>query len=148
MEQNYTSAVFTDVAFLNETHGWVVGQWTSASSGNGIVMYTSDGGVTWTTQEAAAIGTDDYNAVWFSDSDHGYAVADSGVVVKTDDGGTTWGAVTAITGTPNVLSVYVFDEDNVIVGDNGGDRNIGMGLNLCVQTRFLAHHAILVEKNL
>lgn len=87
----------------------------------GYIVFSSDGGVTWTMQEEANIGTDDYNAVHFSDTNHGYAVADSGVVVKTDNGGETWKAVTAITGTPNVLCVYVFDEDNVIVGDNGGD---------------------------
>ena len=50
MEQNYTDAVFGDVAFLNATHGWVVGQWTEGSSGNGIVMHTTDAGETWETQ--------------------------------------------------------------------------------------------------
>lgn len=82
------------------------------------ILFSSDGGATWTQQYTNA---NSFNAIHFSDYEHGYAVADSGVVVKTDNGGETWQAVTAITGTPNVLSVYVFDEDNVIVGDNGGD---------------------------
>jgi LPXTG-motif cell wall-anchored protein len=50
MNQNYTDAVFTDVAFLNETHGWVVGYWTGSGMGNGIILHTSDAGETWQTQ--------------------------------------------------------------------------------------------------
>lgn len=50
MNQNYTDALFYDVSFLNETHGWVVGQWAEEGSGNGIIMHTSDAGETWQTQ--------------------------------------------------------------------------------------------------
>jgi len=50
LSQGYSDAVFNDVAFLNATHGWVVGQWTEGMSGNGVVLHTVDGGDTWETQ--------------------------------------------------------------------------------------------------
>lgn len=50
MEQNYTEALFSDVAFFNASHGWIVGQWTEGSLGNGIIIHTSDAGATWQTQ--------------------------------------------------------------------------------------------------
>lgn len=99
---------------LDTKHIWLV-------LTSGYIVFSSDGGVTWTTQDAGTVTTEDYNAVHFANNNVGYAVADNGIVVKTDDGGDIWSAVTAITGTPDVLSVYTFDEDNVIVGDNGGD---------------------------
>ena len=82
------------------------------------ILFSSDGGVTWSQQYTNA---NSFNAVHFATKDVGFAVAESGVVVKTDDGGNTWSTVTAITGTPSVQCVFVFDEDNVIVGDDGGD---------------------------
>lgn len=93
--------------------------WLVLSSG--YIVFSSDGGVTWSTQDAGTATTEDYNAVHFASKDVGFAVAANGIVVKTDDGGNTWTTVTAITGTPSVQCVFVFDEDNVIVGDDGGD---------------------------
>ncbi|MHA2096935.1 MAG: WD40/YVTN/BNR-like repeat-containing protein, partial [Candidatus Hodarchaeales archaeon] len=40
---------FNDIDFLNRTHGWIVGQNSSGSSG-GIVLHTSDGGISWNLQ--------------------------------------------------------------------------------------------------
>ena len=99
---------------LDAKHIWLV-------LTGGYIVFSSNGGVTWTTQDAGVLTTGDYNAVHFANANSGYAVADSGVVVKTDDGGSTWSAATAISGTPDVLCVHAFDQDNVIVGDNGGD---------------------------
>ena len=87
----------------------------------GYIVFSSNGGATWTVQQdGTGVTSEDFNAVHFADFDHGYAVADTGVVVKTDDGGETWEAVTAIDSTPDVLSVWTFDEDNVMVGDADG----------------------------
>ena len=99
---------------LDPKHIWLV-------STGGYIFFSSDGGVTWTAQDEGTVTTQNYNAVKFANSDDGFAVADSGIVVRTIDGGTTWTAVTAITATPNVLSLFVFDKDNVVVGDANGD---------------------------
>ena len=50
MDQNYTDALFYDVSFFNETHGWVIGQWVEGSVGYGLVLHTLDAGLTWQTQ--------------------------------------------------------------------------------------------------
>jgi len=117
MQQEYTEAVFSDVAFLNETHGWVVGQWTEGSSGNGIVMHTNDAGETWETQlkngteqRYFSIDIFDKNSIWvtargglYHSSDCGetwekYVVADTGSLLSTVefvDEDTGWTATNA-----------------------------------------------------
>ena len=99
---------------LDAKHIWLV-------STDGYIFFSANGGISWTTQDAGLVTAGDYSAIHFANANDGFAVAASGVVVKTDDGGTTWVTVTAITGTPTVVSVYTFDENNVMVGDNGGD---------------------------
>jgi len=42
-------ATFRDVAFLNATHGWVVGQ-KEVGLGGGIILYTNDSGDSWQLQ--------------------------------------------------------------------------------------------------
>jgi len=89
MGQNYTDAVFTDVAFLNETHGWVVGQWTDVSSGNGIVMYTNDAGVTWETQMKNDTVYKRYSRVDVLNEDSVWVSA-SGALYHSTNCGETW----------------------------------------------------------
>jgi hypothetical protein len=42
-------ATLRDVAFLNSTHGWVVGQ-NKTGLRNGIILYTNDSGDSWQLQ--------------------------------------------------------------------------------------------------
>ncbi len=46
-------AIMSDIAFFNDTHGWVVGQ-NESGLGNGIILHTIDGGKTWNQQLANA----------------------------------------------------------------------------------------------
>lgn len=89
MDQNYTDAAFSDVAFLNETHGWIVGQWTDVSSGNGIVMYTKDAGVTWVTQLKNDSVYIRYSRVDVLNEDSVWVTA-SGALYHSTDCGETW----------------------------------------------------------
>lgn len=86
----------------------------------GYIFFSEDGGLTWTNQDDGTVTAEDYHAVNFANHNDGFAVADNGIVVRTIDGGETWAAVTAITATPNVLCVFTFDKDNVVVGDVSG----------------------------
>jgi photosystem II stability/assembly factor-like uncharacterized protein len=43
----------SDIAFFNATHGWAVGQ-SEVGLGNGIILHTTDGGMTWSLQLANA----------------------------------------------------------------------------------------------
>lgn len=99
---------------LDQKHIWLV-------STGGYIFFSSDGGLNWTNQSAGGVTVQNYNAVMFANENDGFAVAALGVVARTIDGGDTWDAVTTITGTPSVLCVYVFDKDNVIVGDSAGE---------------------------
>jgi photosystem II stability/assembly factor-like uncharacterized protein len=54
----------------------------------GIVVYSDDGGLTWT--QAAVPVSVTLTAVRFADPQRGFAVGHSGVVLVTTDGGTTW----------------------------------------------------------
>lgn len=82
----------TDVFFLNADTGWMAGCGYSNDVSYGLIMNTTDGGASWTTQDSS----DTYlNAIQFTDKDHGWAVGwrDSeyyGAVHYTSDGGNSW----------------------------------------------------------
>jgi photosystem II stability/assembly factor-like uncharacterized protein len=92
----------TDIQFLDQSTGWLVGQ-------RGSIYKTTDGGRTWNSQkselepgEGSAVdlvgeGSKKFNmsAVSFSDANNGYAVAinddrDEGRVLGTSNSGTAW----------------------------------------------------------
>lgn len=72
-----------DVRFVDANTGWVVG--------DGGIWKTSNGGGTWTSQEATTM-----TAVAFVDPLHGWAAGKS--VMRTVDGGDTWAAVATAPG--------------------------------------------------
>lgn len=109
MSQNYTDAVFTDVAFLNETHGWVVGQWTDGSSGNGIVMHTNDAGVTWETQLKNDTVYQRYSRVDVLNEDSVWVTA-QGALYHSSDCGETWEKHIVYDGSSLMLFVKFIDE--------------------------------------
>jgi photosystem II stability/assembly factor-like uncharacterized protein len=90
------------VAFSDATHGWAVGEDTdSSNSGEGLrILVTSDGGATWTAQDAGIASKGALCSVTFVDTKHGWAVGgnvsgvDPGdaVILATSDGGATWKA--------------------------------------------------------
>ncbi|NNK00566.1 MAG: hypothetical protein HKP58_09145 [Desulfatitalea sp.] len=69
------------VSFANSDKGWACGRW-------GTIIYTEDGGTSWTYQKS----TTDYtlSSISFTDERHGWAVGDGGTIVHTQDGGRTW----------------------------------------------------------
>ncbi len=88
-----------------------------ATSYNGTILKTTDGGITWTAQSS---GTYDYLiSVFFTDTNTGYAVGDGGTILKTTNGGTDW--IVQTSGTTNgLMSVYFTDANTgYAVGYNG-----------------------------
>ena len=82
------------VSFADALHGWAVGM-------NGVILATTDGGVTWTVQNWGA-------AAWlydvaFPDASRGWAVGSDGTIIATSDGGATWTAQDS--GTTEYLTV-------------------------------------------
>lgn len=92
--------------------------WLGTSGGN--IDFSSDGGVTWTSQADGTVTVKDVYAIHFSNNFDGVAVCADGVVLKTSDGGTTWSTVTAIAATPDLYAVYMFDSNRIIVGTANG----------------------------
>jgi photosystem II stability/assembly factor-like uncharacterized protein len=110
LESDYPGAVYRDVAFYNATHGWVVGQWTGGSSGNGVVLYTDDGGDTWQTQlhngseqKYDKIDIYDWNSIWVT----GYSS-----LYHSSDGGQTWIESNVVSSKSLMSTVKFIDEDN------------------------------------
>jgi len=71
----------TDVQFISPGQGWVVGQ--------GAILATSNGGVTWTAQDR---GNLNLTSVDFVSSEVGWAVG-PGTLLGTTDGGRHWAAL-------------------------------------------------------
>jgi photosystem II stability/assembly factor-like uncharacterized protein len=69
------------VCYADVRHGWATGYW-------GTILATSDGGVTWRSQDSGTTST--LVGVFFSDAKRGWAVGYDCAIVKTSDGGATW----------------------------------------------------------
>lgn len=78
-----TRAMLTGVSFGDTSHGWAVGH-------DGVILATTDAGLTWTRQDAGG----DLDTVWldvfFSDPLHGLAIGAYGKCALTLDGGKSW----------------------------------------------------------
>lgn len=69
------------VSFPVPEIGWACGR-------QGIILHTSDGGITWSRQNSGTNHT--LSAIYFVDQSHGWAVGDGGTILHTSDGGQTW----------------------------------------------------------
>ncbi len=98
------------VHFVNDKIGWVVGN-------SGVILYTTDGGTTWTEQTSSV--TTALNSVHFADDKIGWVVGDNGVILYTTDGGTTWTEQTNSVTT--ALNSVHFADDKIgwVVGNSG-----------------------------
>lgn len=75
--------------FFNSSTGWLGGTHEKRpNSWNSYIIYTNDGGKTWTTQydEPGACISD----IYFLDQSTGWAVGEGGLVLYTKDGGKNW----------------------------------------------------------
>ena len=88
---------------------------------DGTIVYTSDGGDTWTAATTTNVGTTVMRGVSMVDANNGVAVGDSGTIVYTSDGGDTWTAATTTNaGSNHMVGVSMVDANNgVAVGNSG-----------------------------
>ncbi|MGQ9609334.1 MAG: choice-of-anchor D domain-containing protein [bacterium] len=75
------SSDLTDLHFINENKGWIVGQY-------GTIARSDDGGNTWTRQYSGTSRS--LNGVFFIDANNGWIVGQYGTIIKTTNGGTNW----------------------------------------------------------
>jgi len=88
---------------------------------SGKIVYTSDGGNTWTAATTTNVGSTQVIGVSMSDASNGVAVGASGQIVFTTNGGGVWtDASTTNVGTTNMRGVSMSDASNgVAVGESG-----------------------------
>ena len=77
-------ATFIDlysVSAVDAQNAWACGQ-------NGIILHTSDAGISWAFQSSGTLDT--LSTVHFSDANTGWIAGDAGTILVTSDGGSTW----------------------------------------------------------
>ena len=95
VEHDYPGAIFRDVAFLDATHGWVIGRLSSTIPTDVVVLYTDDGGDSWQVkmseeeQYLMQIDIVDEDTIW---------VTGIGGLLYTTDAGETWQKVDLVIG--------------------------------------------------
>lgn len=101
-----------DVFFLDDGQtGWFVGD-------DGLILKTTDGGVTHEPQEAGT--TEDLNRVVFINDSTGWIVGENGTILKTTNAGMVWMVQTPVDATHDYNDITVATETHAIaVGDKG-----------------------------
>ena len=105
----------TQVSMSDASNGVAVGDF-------GTIVYTSDGGDTWTAATTTNVGTNTMKAVSMVDANNGVAVGNGGTIVYTSDGGDTWTVPTTINSdNKRWEGVSMVDANNgVVVGYTSG----------------------------
>ena len=89
--------------------------WAVTSAGN--VFFSSDGGETFTSQNAVGASSGvSLHAISFVDELIGYAVGATDTIIGTTDGGLHWVAKTATGTGDNLLAVSTFSQYRILVG--------------------------------
>ncbi len=98
------------MSYGDADHVWVVGEF-------GIIMASSDGGLTWHQQHAPVEST--LFGVRFIDAQRGWAVGIDSVIIATQDGGATWTPLTSPVTGRSLYDIFVRGNQGWIVGDQG-----------------------------
>jgi photosystem II stability/assembly factor-like uncharacterized protein len=107
IDRGVTSLNFYDVLFLNETRGWVVGDW-------GTILCTADGGKTWTVSHIGPFPS--LFSMSFKNANEGWTVGQNGFALKTDNGGDSWTKFGVDTEN-SLYRIQVKEDYGVMVGD-------------------------------
>ncbi len=108
-----TRAMLTGVSFGDAKHGWAVGH-------EGVILATTDGGLTWKRQDNGNDADTIYLDVFFSDALHGLAVGAYGKCILTMDGGKTWQPAAAIPDEVHINQIAPTETDQIyLVGESG-----------------------------
>lgn len=103
-----------DVYFADVNTGWAVG--TADTTGINVILYTVDGGATWTRQDVGS-GVN-FQDIAFSDASNGWIAGTGGAVLVTSDGGLTWSEIATNAG--DLLGIEPISTESVwIVGEEG-----------------------------
>lgn len=94
------------LTFVNENYGWVCGQ-------SGSILRTSDGGLTWETQNSGTIFH--LNDIKFYDQNTGFVTGFGKTLLRTTNGGSTWENSLAPSAYPTMHALYIKNANEVYV---------------------------------
>lgn len=103
------SPYFTEVSFANPMQG-------AASSYDGLVFLTSDGGASWTKKQLPS--TANMYSIKLLPSGTGFVGGDYGKLFKTTDFGQTWTAVQETFDQDDIAKIFLLDENNIFLFDD------------------------------
>jgi photosystem II stability/assembly factor-like uncharacterized protein len=108
-----TTTDLWDVFFVNSDTGYAVGG-NMATGYQGIVLRTTDGGITWTSQDIPTNRA--LYGVFFTNDSTGMAVGQDGMILRTTDCGETWTSLEIETPTFLMGVFFTDDSSGVVVG--------------------------------
>lgn len=115
--------------FVDANNGWAIAMGSDTVSNQMMnILHTTDGGLTWNEQYSMTLeGDESFNALQFTDLNHGWVSGDNGILLKTVDGGQHWTPVTNSGRTPtsNSKSVFFLDANTGwVTSDHNVDRDM------------------------
>lgn len=110
---------FYDVAFVDRDHGWICGEY-------GIILFTKDGGKTWSVQNADPDYPQLYK-IFFPNSNEGWIVGQGGALLQSKDGGKSWKRKNLGLGN-HLFDISFHGTEGIITGEflvlHSGDRGM------------------------
>lgn len=102
------AANITQIHFVDWNNGWMLGEFTRRDTGEPetILLSTTNGGRSWQKKPLPNI-----LSIFFTDTQHGWAVGKNATILRTEDGGNEWKAYTdleKVIGLPVESSNYNF----------------------------------------
>ncbi|NCB85799.1 MAG: T9SS type A sorting domain-containing protein [Bacteroidia bacterium] len=112
-QQDPPSESYNGIYMINSTTGWAVGAL-------GVIVKTTDGGLSWDYQSNPDTSTRALNDVFFLNASEGWAVGNRGVILHTTNGGSAWSIEGSGLTTNMLRSVQFTSSSNgYILGNNG-----------------------------
>jgi photosystem II stability/assembly factor-like uncharacterized protein len=111
-EQDSPLSSYNGIYMINNTNGWAVGDL-------GVIVNTTDGGLSWNYQANPDASNRHLNDVFFLNASEGWAVGNSGVILHTANGGALW-TIEGAGMTTNMLRAVQFTSstNGYVLGNN------------------------------
>ena len=131
------------IYFINAKIGWAVG--TSYNNGSGVVLKTTDGGISWATKSFLQSSA---HSVFFINKDIGWITEDIGKILISVDGGESWseqfstyraGGLYAIQFVDEKTGWAVGDYNTILKTSNGGVIFVEVDNNSLTPSEFLLY---------
>ena len=111
VEQETTAERMNDIDAFDENTLIAVGD-------DGLIVYSTDGGASWTEGDSGT--TEDVNGLHVYSSASAIAVGDGGLIIKTTDLGATWSDISESSVTDDLWDVHMYDNSYGLIAGGSG----------------------------